>query len=164
MERRLAAIMIADVVGYSRLVRTDEEGTVAAFKALHTDVIGPRITGNQGRVVKLLGDGIMAEFKCFTAVIRATLIVTLGIIAPPDHNPVRERFGKKTVSFRVVRIFFERRIGQANGFLNGLSAVTEMKSHSCTVQQCPSVQAFGRHVTTAPPLSMHQLGLKLADD
>ncbi len=62
MERRLAAIMAADVVGYSRLIRTDEDGTFATLKALQADLIGPKIAEHRGRVVKLMGDGILAEF------------------------------------------------------------------------------------------------------
>ncbi|MDK1374738.1 MULTISPECIES: hypothetical protein [unclassified Sinorhizobium] len=55
MERRLAAIMAADVVGYSRLIRTDEDGTLAALKSLRTDLIGPKIAEHHGRIVKLMG-------------------------------------------------------------------------------------------------------------
>jgi len=62
MERRLAAILSADVVGYSRLIRTDEEGTLAAFKALRRDCIDPKIAEHGGRIFKLTGDGILAEF------------------------------------------------------------------------------------------------------
>ena len=62
MERRLAAIMATDVVGYSRLIRSDEEGTLAALKALRADLIDPKIAEHHGRVVKLMGDGMLAEF------------------------------------------------------------------------------------------------------
>ena len=62
MERRLAAIMATDVVGYSRLIRADEEGTIAALKALRTDLIDPKIAEHHGRIVKLMGDGMLAEF------------------------------------------------------------------------------------------------------
>ena len=61
-ERRLASILVADVVGYSRLVETDEAGTLAAVKALRTDVLEPLLGEHRGRVVKLMGDGIIAEF------------------------------------------------------------------------------------------------------
>ena len=62
MERRLAAILVADVVGYSRLIRADEEGTLAALNALRKDLIDPKIAEHQGRIVKLMGDGMLAEF------------------------------------------------------------------------------------------------------
>ncbi len=57
MERRLTAILAADVVGYARLIRDDEEGTIAALKALRIDLIEPKIAEHHGRIVKLMGDG-----------------------------------------------------------------------------------------------------------
>src|ERR1700759_3306271 len=62
MERRLAAILAADVVGYSRLMGADEAGTLAALKIIRSDLIEPAIAKHQGRIVKLTGDGILAEF------------------------------------------------------------------------------------------------------
>ena len=62
MERRLTAILAADVVGYSRLIGIDEAGTVAAVKAIRNDLIERKIAEHQGRIVKLMGDGILAEF------------------------------------------------------------------------------------------------------
>ena len=62
MERRLAAILAADVVGYSRLIRADEEGTLAALKALRAELIDPRLAEHNGRIVKLMGDGMLVEF------------------------------------------------------------------------------------------------------
>ena len=67
MERRLAAIMAADVVGYSRLIRADEEGTLAALKALRADLIDPKLMEHNGRIVKLMGDGMLAEFPSGTS-------------------------------------------------------------------------------------------------
>ena len=71
MERRLAAIMVTDVVGYSRLIRADEEGTLAALKSLRADLIYPKIDEHHGRVVKLMGDGMLAEFASVTDALRA---------------------------------------------------------------------------------------------
>ena len=62
MQRRLAAILVADVVGYSRLMGQDEAGTVALLSQLRKDRIEPLIAEHRGRVVKLMGDGILAEF------------------------------------------------------------------------------------------------------
>ena len=62
MERRLTAILAADVVGYSRLMGADEAGTLAQLKTVRGDVIEHEIAGHQGRIVKLTGDGILAEF------------------------------------------------------------------------------------------------------
>jgi TolB-like protein len=62
MERRLAAILAADVVGYSRLMGEDEEGTLARLQALHSTVLDPGVAGHRGRIVKTTGDGFLAEF------------------------------------------------------------------------------------------------------
>ena len=62
MERRLTAILAADVVGYSRLMGANESGTLAALKSVHSDVINGKIAEHQGRVVKLTGDGLLVEF------------------------------------------------------------------------------------------------------
>jgi adenylate cyclase len=70
MERRLAAILSADVVGYSRLIRIDEEGTLAALKTLREDIIDPKITQHHGRIVKVMGDGILAEFGSAVEAVR----------------------------------------------------------------------------------------------
>ena len=56
MEHRLAAIFATDVVGYARLIRTDEEGTIAALKTLRADLIDPKLGEHNGRIVKLMGD------------------------------------------------------------------------------------------------------------
>lgn len=71
LERRLAAIMAADVVGYSRLIRVDEDGTLAALKSLRDELIGPKIAEHHGRVVKLMGDGLLAEFPSVVEAVRA---------------------------------------------------------------------------------------------
>ena len=62
MQRKLAAILAADVVGYSRLMRADETGTLAAMKALWNEVVQPSVRAHRGRVFKLMGDGMLAEF------------------------------------------------------------------------------------------------------
>ncbi len=62
MERRLAAILAADVVGYSRLIREDESGTLAALKAHREQLIEPKVGERKGRIVKLMGDGLLVEF------------------------------------------------------------------------------------------------------
>ncbi len=63
MERRLAAILAADLVGYSAMVCDDEEGTLSALKSLRLDVLEPLIAEHRGRIVKLTGDGFLVEFS-----------------------------------------------------------------------------------------------------
>ena len=82
-QRRLAAILAADVVGYSRLVRSDEEGTLAALKSLRSDLIDPKIAEHHGRIVKLMGDGMLVEFG---SVVEAVLAATETQQALAEHN------------------------------------------------------------------------------
>ena len=60
--RRLAAILAADVVGYSRLMGADEEGTLERLKALRRELVDPKIAEHNGRLVKTTGDGLLIEF------------------------------------------------------------------------------------------------------
>ena len=60
--RRLAAIMAADVVGYSRLIEQDETATLAALKERRTGILAPLVAEHHGRIVKVMGDGVLVEF------------------------------------------------------------------------------------------------------
>ena len=62
VQRRLAAILAADVAGYSRLMGSDEEGTLAALKACHREVIDPKVAAHRGRIVNAPGDAVLIEF------------------------------------------------------------------------------------------------------
>src|SRR5215831_15037457 len=72
VERRLAAILAADVVGYSRLVEADEEGTLARLKALRAEIIDPKIAEHRGRIVKTTGDGLLVEFGSVVDALRCS--------------------------------------------------------------------------------------------
>src|SRR5215510_12983444 len=63
MERRLAAILAIDVVGYSRLMEQDEAGTFDRLRAHHKELFEPEIAKHRGRIFKLMGDGLLAEFS-----------------------------------------------------------------------------------------------------
>jgi adenylate cyclase len=97
MERRLAAIMATDVVGYSRLIRADEEGTLAALKALRADIIDPKLAEHHGRIVKLMGDGMLAEFPSVVDAVRAAVetqrAVTEHNSGLPEDKRIRFRVG-----------------------------------------------------------------------
>ncbi|MEM7226224.1 MAG: adenylate/guanylate cyclase domain-containing protein [Pseudomonadota bacterium] len=83
MERRLAAILATDVVGYSRLIGIDEEGTIAALQALHAEQIEPLVAGHKGRIFKLMGDGMLAEFPSVVDAVRAAVALQEALAA---HN------------------------------------------------------------------------------
>ena len=93
VERRLAAILAADIVGYSRLIEQDEAGTLAAIKALREQAIDPLLAEHKGRIVKLMGDGAIVEFAsvvdavaCAVAVQKA--VAELQAKMPPDRRIV----------------------------------------------------------------------------
>ena len=73
--RKLAAILVADVVGYSRLAGADEERTLARLRGVRSDVIDPAIAAHRGRVVKRTGDGIILEFRSVVDAVRCAVEV-----------------------------------------------------------------------------------------
>jgi TolB-like protein/class 3 adenylate cyclase/Flp pilus assembly protein TadD len=73
VERRLAAILAADVAGYSRLMGVDEEGTLAALKAYRRELIDPKISEHRGRIVKSTGDGALVEFASAVDAVRCAM-------------------------------------------------------------------------------------------
>jgi adenylate cyclase len=97
MQRRLVAIMSADVVGYSALMAVDEEGTLARLKAHREELIEPTIVDHGGRVVKLMGDGILAEFTSVIQAVRAGIYVqrelALRYKDRPDEHQIVFRIG-----------------------------------------------------------------------
>ena len=75
VERRLTAILAADVAGYSRLMAADEEGTLAALKALRREVADPKIKEHRGRIVNTTGDGLLSEFASVVDAVRCAVEV-----------------------------------------------------------------------------------------
>src|SRR5712671_5409572 len=75
--RRLVAILAADVAGYSRLIGSDEEGTLNRLRLIRAELIDPKITEHRGRIVKTTGDGLLVEFASVVDAVRcATEIQT----------------------------------------------------------------------------------------
>ena len=81
--RKIAAILVADVVGYSRLAGADEEGTLARLRALRSDLIDPAIAAHHGRIVKRTGDGSLIEFRSAVDAVRCALEVQHAMV---DRN------------------------------------------------------------------------------
>jgi TolB-like protein/class 3 adenylate cyclase len=89
--RKLAAILVADVVGYSRLAGTDEERTLARLRGLRSDLIDPAIAAHHGRVVKRTGDGSIIEFRSVVDAVRCAIEVQNGMVernagVPPERR------------------------------------------------------------------------------
>src|SRR5437764_6184716 len=77
--RRLAAILAADVVGYSRLMRADEEGTHERFKIHRSELVFPKVREHHGRIVKYTGDGMLAEFPSIVEAVLCAVEVQCGM-------------------------------------------------------------------------------------
>jgi adenylate cyclase len=91
MERRLSAILAADMVGYSRMMGANEAGTLEALKAVRADFVDGKITQHQGRVVKLTGDGMLAEFPSVVNAVGCAAQIQRGmrdrnVDLPPDRR------------------------------------------------------------------------------
>jgi adenylate cyclase len=97
VERRLAAILAADVVGYSRLMGADEAGTLERLKSLRRELVQPKITERKGRIVKLMGDGLLAEFPSVVEAVQCAVDIQQDMAArEPDvsgDQRIRLRIG-----------------------------------------------------------------------
>lgn len=97
VERKLTAILAADVVGYSRLMGEDEAGTLARLKSLRKELVQPKIAGGRGRIVKLMGDGLLAEFPSVVEAVRCAVDIQQDMAGRetdlPDERRIRLRIG-----------------------------------------------------------------------
>src|SRR2546428_800287 len=96
IERRLAAILAADVAGYSRLTGIDEEGTHVRLKQHLLALVDPKITEHRGRVVKYTGDGLLAEFSSVVDAVRCAVDVQRGMAERNADVPQEKR-----IEFRI---------------------------------------------------------------
>lgn len=97
VERRLAAILITDVVGYSRMVSKDEAGTLHRLRTLRRDIIEPRITAGRGRIIKSTGDGVLVEFPSSVHAVNCALAIQRAAVAfnadVPEAEAMHMRIG-----------------------------------------------------------------------
>ena len=93
VQRRLAAFLASDVVGYSRLMGEDEEGTLARLKTLRSEVFNPTTRKNGGRIVKTTGDGALVEFPSAVDAVRNALEIQRALADRSGGEPIRLRIG-----------------------------------------------------------------------
>jgi adenylate cyclase len=97
VDRRLAAILAADVAGYSRLMSVDEEGTLAALKACRRELLDPKIAEHRGRIVKTTGDGALVEFASAVDAVRCAMDIQRAMtdrnVDIPEHRQIAFRIG-----------------------------------------------------------------------
>ena len=99
MERRLVAILAADMVGYSRLMEVDEEGTISRQKIHRSELIDPAIAEHDGRIVKTTGDVLLVEFPSVVDAVRCAVAIQRGFAAhngEHSEEPVHVRIGLHT--------------------------------------------------------------------
>ena len=94
--RRLAAILAADVAGYSRLIGADESGTLQALKAIRAELIDPKIAAHNGRLVKTTGDGLLVEFGSVVSALNCATEVQAGMAERNATAPTDKR-----IEFRI---------------------------------------------------------------
>ena len=97
VKRRLAAILAADVAGYSRMMEVDEAGTLARLKAHLGEIVRPKIAAHRGNIVKTTGDGFLAEFASVVAAVECAVEIQHSmakrIADQPQHHQIRFRIG-----------------------------------------------------------------------
>ena len=83
VEHRFAVVLCADVLGYSRLMGIDEEGTLAALRGVRGDLVDPQIAAHRGRIVRTMGDGLLVEFNSVVDAVRCAIAIQRGM---PEHS------------------------------------------------------------------------------
>src|SRR3979409_1901116 len=96
MERRLAAVLAADIAGYSLLMGRDEEGTLSQLKAFRKTLVNPTIATHRGRIVKTTGDGMLVEFASAVDAARCAVEVQRGMADENTEIPQAKR-----IEFRI---------------------------------------------------------------
>lgn len=151
-ERRLAAILAADVAGYSRLMGSDEEGTLAALKAIRRDVIDPKIAAHRGRIVKTTGDGILIEFSSVVDALRCAVEVQQAMAKRNAGAP-----GDGRIEFRVGINLCDIIVDSGDIFGDGVNIAARLEAIAEPEGICISEDAY-RQVKGKVDLSFEDIG------
>jgi adenylate cyclase len=147
--RKLAAILAADVVGYSRLAGSDEDRTLARLRGLRSDLIDPAIAAHHGRVVKQTGDGILIEFRSVVDAVRCGIEVQNGMVERNARLPPERR-----IEFRVGDVV-EESDGDLMG--DGVNIAARLEGIADPGGICLSEDAY-RQVKSRLDLAVRDLG------
>src|SRR5262249_42367356 len=153
--RKLAAILAADVVGYSRLTGADEDRTLARLRALRSDLIDPTIAIHKGRVVKRTGDGALVEFRSVVDAVRCAIEVQNGMVERNAGLPPERR-----IEFRIgihLGDVVEERDGDLMG--DGINIASRLEGVASPGTICLSEDAY-RQVRARLDLAVSDLGEK----
>jgi len=151
--RKLAAILAADVVGYSRLAGSDEERTLARLRALRSDLIDPTIAVHHGRAVKRTGDGVLVEFRSVVDAVRCAIEVQNGMVERNAGLPPERR-----IDFRI-GIHLGDVVEESDGDLmgDGVNIAARLESIAKPGSICLSEDAY-RQVKSRLDLAVSDLG------
>jgi TolB-like protein/class 3 adenylate cyclase len=151
--RKIAAILVADVVGYSRLAAADEDRTLSRLRGLRSDLIDPAIAAHHGRVVKRTGDGLLVEFRSVVDAVRCAIEVQHGMIERNAGVPVERR-----IEFRV-GVHLGDVVEEADGDLmgDGVNIAARLESVAKPGAICLSEDAY-RQVKGRLDLAVTDLG------
>ncbi len=151
--RKLAAILVADVVGYSRLAGADEDRTLARLRGLRSDLIDPAIAAHHGRIVKRTGDGSIIEFRSVVDAVRCAIEVQTGMVERNAGLPPERR-----IEFRI-GIHLGDIVEEADGDLmgDGLNIAARLEGVAKPGAICLSEDAY-RQVQQRLDLKVSDLG------
>ena len=152
MERRLTAILAADVVGYSRLMEIDEAGTLAALMSHRKDLIDPQIAEHHGRIVKLMGDGALVEFASVVNAVTCALAIQKGIASRNDGVAEERR-----LAFRIGVHLGDVIVEGDDIYGDGVNVAARLEGLAKPGGICISQQAFDQ-VETKLDLAYEDLG------
>src|ERR1700726_1991226 len=151
--RKLAAILVSDVVGYSKLAGSDEDRTLARLRALRSDLIDPTIAVHNGRVVKRTGDGSLVEFRSVVDAVRCAIEVQNGMVERNAGVPPERR-----IEFRV-GIHLGDVVEESDGDLmgDGVNIAARLEGIAKPGTICLSEDAY-RQVKSRLELAVSDLG------
>jgi adenylate cyclase len=153
LERRLAAIMAADMVGYSRLVAADEIGTITRHKSHRRDLIDPRITSHGGRIVKATGDGLLAEFQSAVGAVECATEIQKAVAAGESSEPKARR-----ISYRIGINVGDIIVDEGDVFGDGVNVAARLEQLADPGGLCISDAVF-QSVKSKLSLGFEDLGL-----
>jgi adenylate cyclase len=133
VERRLAAILCADVVEYSRLMGADEEKTLAVLKSHRRELIDPLIDQHRGRIFKTTGDGMLIEFASVVDAVRCAVVVQKGMEDRNTNVPERER-----ISFRIGINVGDVMVDEGDMFGDGVNVAARLEALAAPGEICVS--------------------------
>ena len=137
--RRLAAILAADVAGYSRLIEADEEGTLGRLKALRVEVIDPKIGEHRGRLVKTTGDGLLVEFGSVVDALRCAAEVQREMAGRDAEMPSERR-----IEYRIGINMGDIVVEDGDIFGDGVNVAARLEAQAEPGGICVSAREIGR--------------------